>query len=220
MPEMGGLEATAAIREKEKSTGVRLPIVAMTARAMRGDREACLAAGMDAYISKPMRVNELLKTIEGLGTGRARGAALKPELSDEDLDESALLAGVGGDAKLLREFVDLFLADCPKLLSEIRRAIADRDSKALASAAHALKGSVGNFTTRGAFEAVAKLDTMARKGDWAGADEVLVVLEEEIKNLQGKLGALRERPHAGERRKARPSAKSRVRKRKARNGKR
>ncbi len=79
---------------------------------------------------------------------------------------------------------------------------------------------MGNFTTRGAFEAVAKLDTMARKGDWGGAGEVLVVLEEEIKNLEGKLGTLGEGPRAGERRKARPSAKSRARKRKPRNGKR
>jgi two-component system sensor histidine kinase/response regulator len=66
MPEMDGLEATARVREREKNTGTHIPIVAMTAHAMAGDKERCLQAGMDAYISKPLAVKELLATIEGV----------------------------------------------------------------------------------------------------------------------------------------------------------
>ncbi|HYL11951.1 MAG TPA: response regulator [Terriglobales bacterium] len=81
MPEINGFEATAAIREKEKKMGGHLPIIAMTAHALKGDRERCLAAGMDGYISKPIRPEELWKEIDGLlrlifgrGTGLARHA--------------------------------------------------------------------------------------------------------------------------------------------------
>lgn len=76
MPEMGGLEATAAIREREKKTGEHIPIVALTAHAMKGDVERCLGMGMDAHISEPLRFDELLRTMEKLcGTGRGPGSA-------------------------------------------------------------------------------------------------------------------------------------------------
>src|SRR6202044_1901795 len=71
MPEMNGLEATQAIREKEKVTGKRIPIVAMTAHAMKGDEERCLAAGMDAYLTKPIHTQELLAVLDDIGSTRA-----------------------------------------------------------------------------------------------------------------------------------------------------
>src|SRR3989442_9970527 len=110
MPEMDGLAATAAVRASEQGTGRRLPIVAMTAHAMKGDRERCLEAGMDAYISKPIQSRKLFETIESLTTASPRpGArAQSREQLRQVVDEAALLAGVGGDRKLLRELAKLF----------------------------------------------------------------------------------------------------------------
>src|SRR2546427_1359259 len=131
MPLMGGAEATSKIRQSEKRTGRHIPIIAMTAHAMAGDRERALQAGMDDYVSKAIRFEELRQGIQ-------RHAPMP-------LDTTALLDGVGRDGKLLAELIDLFLADTPKLLAGIERAIARGDSATLKEKAHALKGSVGNF---------------------------------------------------------------------------
>jgi PAS domain S-box-containing protein len=194
MPEMGGLEATRRIREKEKTSGGHLPIVAMTAHAMREDRQRCLEAGMDAYLSKPIEAKDLFETVESYG-GQSGAAEIRaaeipaaPEAGDgagdgpkkEGLDREALLARVGGDPKFLRKLVGAFLADAPKKMSEIRRALAHRDGEALAGAAHSLKGAVSNF---GAAEVVARakaLETQARAGEMSAAREECAALEREL----------------------------------------
>ena len=109
MPEMSGLEATAAIREREQSLGGHIPIVAMTAHAMAGDREQCLAAGMDAYVSKPLRLDELLAVVDGLFTSVPPARPL--------LDPPTLLSAFGGNRKVLAEVIDMFLVDGPQLTS-------------------------------------------------------------------------------------------------------
>ncbi len=116
MPELDGLEATAAIRarEREEGAGEHLPIIAMTAHAMKGDRERCLAAGMDAYVSKPLRPGELYDVLDRIatagGAGRDGAADTAPELARFDMD--AALDRVDGDAGLMRELVELFLEEC------------------------------------------------------------------------------------------------------------
>ncbi|HMC82772.1 MAG TPA: response regulator, partial [Candidatus Polarisedimenticolia bacterium] len=140
MPVMGGFEATAAIRGREQSVGGHVRIVAVTAHALEGERERCLAAGMDGYLSKPVRAQTLYELIEDSGRPHP---GTSPEASGSrssgaDLDEIALLAGVGGDRRLLRELVDLFLVDSPKLLAKIARAVKGRDAATLARAAHTL----------------------------------------------------------------------------------
>jgi len=107
MPEMDGFEATAAIREREKKTGHHLPILAMTAHAMQGDRERCLEAGMDGYVSKPVRPKELFEAIEAVMAGAQGPDGDPPEekMREEVLDRAALMDRVGGDAGLLREIV-------------------------------------------------------------------------------------------------------------------
>jgi CheY-like chemotaxis protein len=121
---VGGLEATEAIRKREKGGGKHLPIVAKTAHAMKGDRERCLAAGMDGYVAKPLDARELYDTIRSFGGDGAESSLL---------DESALLSGVAGDRKLLRELVQIFLTDTPPRLAAIRAAVAKGDAPALAA---------------------------------------------------------------------------------------
>jgi two-component system sensor histidine kinase/response regulator len=146
MPEMDGFEATAAIRQKEKSTGNHIPIIAMTAHAMKGDREKCLAAGMDAYISKPVHIEELLHVTEGLTRNRGpidRGAEPAPELAFADLD--AALLRVEGDEALLADLARLFCEESPKMMAAIQYGIEHKNADALERAAHSLKGSLSMF---------------------------------------------------------------------------
>jgi CheY-like chemotaxis protein len=186
MPEMDGLEATAAIRQKEKATGRHLPIIAMTAHALKGDRERCLAAGMDDYLAKPIQAKELLAAVEGAvlpAVERRESVPAEPR-PEEILDRVTALARVDGDAKLLGELARLFLADTARLLSAVRQAVTRGDAKALEYAAHALKSSVGNFAAHAAFEAAARLEMSGRQGDLAEAQEAYAALQQEIERLK------------------------------------
>jgi len=192
MPEMGGLEATAIIRQKEKVTHAHIPIVAMTADALKGDRERCLEVGMDDYLAKPIQPERLRKTVENLlltsaGRGQDRPGEPRP---DQILDGRALLAQVDGDVRLLRKLASLFLADCPTMLSSVRKAIASGDARSLQRAAHALKGSIANFAAKGSFKAALKLETMGRSGELTAADEAYVALEREVGRLQRALAVV------------------------------
>ena len=192
MPEMDGLDATAAIRSWEKSAGTRIPIMAMTAHAMKGDRERCLAAGMDGYTSKPIRFRELEQAIAQLISLPKPSKIPVSEGSHADgvIDHAALLAGVDGDRRVLREFVRLFLADCPQRLAEIKEAIRRGDAGALGRAAHTLKGSVGNFAAQKAFAASQQVENLGRDGDLDNAGEACVTLESELKILSDELRKL------------------------------
>ncbi len=162
MPEMDGLDATVAIRAREKGTATRVPIVAMTAHAMEGDRERCLQAGMDGYVTKPVEADRLFEAVES-SAGR--------------FDPTVAAARLGGDRRLLREMLDLFLAECPGMMSEIRRAIEARDAEALRRAAHALKGSVANFGASRPVEAARTLEKLGIDRDLAGAAAALNALQ-------------------------------------------
>ena len=148
MPEMDGFEATAAIRAFEKETGGHLPIAAVTARALKGDREACLAAGMDDYLAKPIRMAELLDVIDRLAGGAAEAPAashpVRP-LADPSFDPDDVLARVEGNRDLLAELVDIFRAEYPRLLANLRHSVETGDARGVQEAAHAIKGTVGNF---------------------------------------------------------------------------
>jgi PAS domain S-box-containing protein len=190
MPEMDGLDATSAIRALEKTVGTHIPIIAMTAHAMKGDRERCLAAGMDGYTSKPIRIRDLEQAIAQLigPLDSASASVLERREADGVIDHAALLAGVDGDRGLLLELVRLFLADCPQGLAEIREAIHRGDPGALGKAAHALKGSIGNFAARNAFAAAQRLEIMGRDGNLENAGKALATLESELARLTEELG--------------------------------
>jgi HPt (histidine-containing phosphotransfer) domain-containing protein len=197
MAEMDGLEATKAIRAWEKASGTHTPIIAMTAHAMKGDGERCLAAGMDGYTSKPIRIGDLAELIDQLisplPSANAHGRVTDRE--DRTIDEAAVLAGVGEDRQLLREVVRLFLADYPQRLVEIKDAIRRCDAGGLWRAAHTLKGSVGNFAATKAFAAAQRVESIGENGELGdAASEACATLESELALLGEQLRKLTKKP--------------------------
>ena len=194
MPEMDGLTATRLIRENERVTGLHIPIIAMTAHAMRGDREKCLAAGMDSYVPKPIKPEEFYAVIESLVPGSIVPAEAESELESPAavVDMNALLIRVEGDKNLLAQMAELFLEECPQSLSTIREAVLRRDAKELERSAHTLKSAVGNFAAQKAMEAALELETMARDGDLNDAEKAYQALEQEIERLKPVLANLRQ----------------------------
>ena len=189
MPEMDGLDATSAIRAWEKTAGTHIPIIAMTAHAMKGDRERCLAAGMDGYTSKPIRIGELEHAIAQLISppNSPKVPVSEADQADGAIDHTALLAGVDGNRRVLRELVRLFLADCPRRLAEIKEAIRRGDAGALGRAAHTLKGSIGNFAAKNAFAAAQRLEIMGRGVNLDNAGKACATLESELALLSEEL---------------------------------
>jgi PAS domain S-box-containing protein len=189
MPLMDGLDATRAIRQREQHSGGHVPIIAMTARVLKGDRERCLEAGMDAYISKPIQARSLYDAIDSVV---AAAPASTREPAEGDLavfDLQATLERFSGDEGLLGELVGLFKTDCPQLMRRIRKAAADRDVKALVHAAHTLKGAISNFVAPGGLEAAREVELRAREGDLDGAMGGIDRLEREVKFLRKQLAS-------------------------------
>ncbi|MEE9610080.1 MAG: response regulator, partial [Desulfatiglandales bacterium] len=196
MPEMDGLEAAAAIRLKEKKTGEHIPIIAMTANAMKGDKEQCLSMGMDGYVSKPIKAEELYEIIEGpltVSQGKKKKTEKEPAGGNQDndvLNYDEALENLDGDTGLFREIAELFLEDHHEKLTNIYMAIANEDCKALEYVALSLKDTVGAFAAKRAFQAALKLEMMAREADLTDAEETYRILKHEIKRLKPALVAL------------------------------
>jgi two-component system, sensor histidine kinase and response regulator len=185
MPEMDGLAATGAIREGEKNTGVHLPIFAMTAHAMKGDRERCLAAGMDGYITKPVRFSEIEQTLLDL-----RSVPPTPNKSIAQplcWDKAGALNRIGGDEELLQELCQIFLEESPKLLRQLQQAVAEGNSDGVMRAAHSLKGESGYLGADETSQAARQLEEMGRNKDLSGASATVASLEREITNLHSQL---------------------------------
>jgi len=193
MPEMDGLEATALIRRREGPSGEHLPILALTAYAMKGDRQRCLAAGMDGYVSKPIEAAELFQAIGRLLAPRSKPAAAPPKAANASegiFDKTLALKRAGGDARLLREIAAVFLDVCPDQLAKLREAIARGDADAACRLAHSLKGAAGNFAAEPAFQAALRVEMRARSGDLGGINEAWAVMETEITRLAKALESL------------------------------
>ena len=172
MPEMDGFEAVRRIRARESGDGRHIPIVALTAHAMAGDRERCLDGGFDDYLSKPIQAATLHATL-----GRIRGTLAGPKADDSPataddppaFDRVAALGNLGGDEALLAEVLGLFLDDCPRLMTEIRAAVDSVDAPALGRLAHTVSGVAGNFEAPAIVGPARRLQAMAKSGDLAGA---------------------------------------------------
>ena len=191
MPDMGGLEATRAIRDREREERTtRLPLVALTAHAMQGDRERCLEAGMDGYLSKPIDVDELIATVERFGEAPAKPAeSITQETDGTSFDERAALAYCGGERRLLKEVIGLFRSDYPSVLEQIERALHQKDSEALRQAAHRLKGAIATVGAPAGQRAAAELERMAQSKKFEEAGRAYATLRREIERLEESLAA-------------------------------
>ncbi|MEM9659779.1 MAG: response regulator, partial [Planctomycetota bacterium] len=180
MPVLDGLAATAAIRKQETNHDHPLPIIAITAHAMKGDRQRCLAAGMDDYVSKPFRPQELFAAVERIESAGARAAAGRPQPSasadppheavaaDDDrdahpFDVDQALENFGGDDKALSDAIGMFAVEGPKQMAQIEAAYASGDSAAVMRAAHLFKGSVALFGAETATAAARRIEVIGRE---------------------------------------------------------
>jgi CheY-like chemotaxis protein len=192
MPEMDGMEAALAIRSREKESGKHIPILAMTANAMRGDKEKYLACGMDGYISKPIHPEGLFAEIERCLAIVGGGKSMTENSREvkEQIDRVSLLERVEGDQELLAEMIHLFQEDAPKLLAKMRDALQRGDMALLERSAHSLKGAMGNLSARAAADAASHLEKDAKNKDAKSARESLAEVERAVNYLLPALAEL------------------------------
>ena len=166
MPEMDGFEALRAIRDLEQQGAARTTIIALTAHALKGDRERCLEAGFDGYLPKPIRMEELRRAIEG----RPLRTATEPRAEvAEDRTWERLLTNCGGDVEFAQELAESFLETAPRLVKGIDAAIGAGDADRLAAEAHGLKGISQTIGAEALAEASHALEEAARSGRLAEA---------------------------------------------------
>jgi CheY-like chemotaxis protein len=198
MPVMDGYQTTQAIRDPKSSVqNHNIPIIAMTANAMKGDREKCLAAGMDDYVAKPIRLEELADTIERNLPAPNRESLMQQEGTDTTppqqspdepcnelpYDKPLALDYVGGDKDMFGELVAIFLAESPGALARVHEAVSSGDPEAIIEAAHALKGSMGILAANDAVAAAQGVETLGQSGDLQGIQEATAALSVEVQRL-------------------------------------
>ena len=203
MPRMGGFEATAAIREKEKKGGAHMPIVALTALAMAGDREECLKNGMDAYISKPIGSNELFATLDRLlpnriaaapasvpAPARAPAADARPAEQRPPVDVAKLESNLDQDPEMILDILETYMRDHPQRERDLAEAMARRDAPLLARAAHTVKGLMLLLGAAPAADAALRLEILARCGNLGEAGDAMNDLRRELARVAPALAAL------------------------------
>ncbi len=191
MPEMDGFEATKAIRQMEGDRK-HTPIVAMTAHAMKGDRERCLKAGMDDYVSKPIEPQELFDAIEKWSKSTEPQKAIIGQnnsekddlLKDTPIDLEAVLSRFNGDKEFFVEILHEFLDSAPKQLETLDEAVKKGNAKLVEKEAHSLKGAAGNLSAKRIAHLALKLELLGRTGDLVDAKETILNLRNEFKHLK------------------------------------
>jgi CheY-like chemotaxis protein len=183
MPEMDGFEATGRIRELEKATGGHTRIVAMTAHAMAGDRERCLAAGMDDYLSKPLRQEDLLRALGGASVKNNENTIETAFLHSRE----QLLSQCDGDEELMGELVSLFHGNTPLIVRALGEAVEKGDAPALAAQSHRLLSSLGVFGAERARTLALRLQKHGQESDFDGAKERFTELERETDKIYAAL---------------------------------
>jgi CheY-like chemotaxis protein len=184
MPEMDGLEATAAIRRREQDTRRHIPIIALTAHAMKGDRERFLAAGMDGCVTKPIRKEELWKALAGCVSrpNLERGPGPEGDL-EQTLDRAALLDRLDGDRDAVVGILHLSSPECRRLLANVQQAVLGGDAQRIRQTTHTLKGLLGTLGASKAGAAAGRLEEIGKSGDLTGADAAFTVLQRQIQRL-------------------------------------
>ena len=191
MPEMDGFEATAAIRQAELAHGQHQPIIAMTAHAMKGDKEDCLNAGMDGYVSKPIRGQVLREEIARvLNEAQVRESSTEPKDSEmtqpklnDVIDQDDALDRLEGDSEMLQELLNLFLEEADAMKQSVHNALEARDAGLLCKAAHTVKGALANISATSARDAAFKVEQLAREDHMAQAAQAVRELDVQLERL-------------------------------------
>jgi len=197
MPEMDGIATTARIREKEVSGLSRIPIIALTAHAMKGDRERCLEAGMDGYLAKPIDAAELAMAIaqftqtdnDGDQSARGHQPALENSLAQTTsvhagrMDKAAIIAKLGGDERLYEEIIDIFVEEAPKHLARLKLGLVEGDAATVEAVAHSLKGELAYLGDSELAGIARDLEEAARKLDLNPAYVLFQNFEAEVREL-------------------------------------
>jgi CheY-like chemotaxis protein len=199
MPEVDGYQATEAIRKAERLTGGHMPIIAMTANATHVDRERCRTAGMDAYVSKPFDIDELVAVIDRCVSGSAGGSRTDPSQpaslasvdSDHPMNLDDAMRRLHGDQALFREFVQVFDEDAPRLIQDLRDAIAASDARKLSRAAHSLRGLAVNLGANIVQRLAAHLESQSDTANLAAASDTLEQLMAAFDDLHQSLEKFR-----------------------------
>jgi CheY-like chemotaxis protein len=194
MPEMDGLEATAMIRQREQPWHLHTPIIAMTAHALKGDRERCLETGMDGYVAKPIRPKELHAVIEQVCAAAPRAAEPAPApaaapAAAQVCNWSAALEAVQGDCELLKIVAGAFLEESPGLLRDLQQAIMSGNARDVQRTAHKLRGAVRTFGGNAALDQAGHLEALGEQGTLSGAEASFAVLQREVETLIQELTA-------------------------------
>jgi two-component system sensor histidine kinase/response regulator len=191
MPEMDGLEATRHIREREQGTDEHLRIIAMTAHAMKGDRERFLASGMDAYLTKPVDPPALFDLIESVSRQRQPGA--RDAAASLSFDVEEMRQRLGDDDELIADVIHMFIEDCPGTVKAIAAALDVADAARVRALAHALKGSASTLSAHGVADAAHALESLGASDDVVAARAHLPSLVAEVDRLIGMLQELESR---------------------------
>jgi two-component system, sensor histidine kinase and response regulator len=200
MPVMGGVDATMAIRQREKGGTAHLPIIAMTANAMQGDRETCLDAGMDGYVSKPINTALMAAEMERVWAATKSVATRRPEPTAQlvepkeevlpDLDSTEALERFGGDAELLHEIAEAFRADASVRVAELNAAIQSQNGPALVRAGHSLMGSAGNLSALNLYRLAQRLEHSGKVADFNTASATFALVPKALERLDKALRAV------------------------------
>ena len=198
MPEMDGFEATREIRKLEAGSGSHghMPIIAMTAYATEGDRERCLDAGMDDYVSKPISASKLFQAIDALVPAEPETQASPSDSPAADghksvsLNAEGLLRSFENDQHLFQELVEIFLNDSPQMLSALRDSLNSNDADTFKRTAHSLKGMLRNFQAESAAETAFELEQIGDRGKLDGAGQIVDSLAGQLEEVYRKLQQL------------------------------
>jgi len=182
MPEMGGFEALSSIRALENQAVGHLPtpVIALTAHAMNGDRDRCLEAGFDGYLSKPIHAADLKAALESVDTEGARNGK---DRRSGGFDRSFALDQIGGDESLLHELIELFTNQVPEQLDRIREGLGRGDGQLASHAAHTLKGSASLFLTPEAMAPLQELEQFSKDGQIDQAKNRLATVRSQLEGL-------------------------------------
>lgn len=194
MPVMGGIEAAERIRQAELRSGARLPILAITAQAMRADRQACLDAGMDDYLTKPLEMAKLHAALSPWQAAaqskrvRVAEAASSDPCEPERVDLRSLQRRIGAQPSAMQMLAKLFESDSERLLGDLREEASRRAGPFNSAAAHTLKGMLRNVCAPEAARLAASLEQAIQRGDWQEVDALLPRLMRGVESIRGELG--------------------------------